>query len=516
MLKFYVSFIVVIYCMLRIIEANDDGTVSFIREANSTTLKQKYDYIVVGGGTAGCAIAATLSQRYKVLVLERGGSPYGNPLLLRIENSGTNFANPGGLEAPNQAFTSEDGVASIRPNVLGGGSSINGAVYNRAPDEFISDAKLDKNLVESSYAWVEKVVASRPRNFSAFQNSIRGALLEVGVTPDFGFTYKYVVGTKTTGNTFDSHGRRHPSSDLLLAYANRKNIDVLLHASVYKVLLQGGRSRGVLYTDNLGRSHTALLSSKRSEVIISAGALGSPQLLMLSGVGPKAHLEEIGIPVILDLPMVGKGMGDNPTNTILLRSRIPVGSLIEQVVGVSTSNFSAGGYVLSQDSGAIAGEVNGPLSTGELFLKSTNASETPRVKFNYFQNPVDLQRCIAGVNTLEEMVLSRSMAALVFGNQSLPSGGTVSSPDRRNATLVASGSVNRTISEFCRRNVSTNYHYHGGCPLGEVVDWSFRVKVLKGLRVVDGSTFLSTPGTNPQATVMMLGRYVGVEILKAP
>ncbi|XP_024518402.1 (R)-mandelonitrile lyase-like [Selaginella moellendorffii] len=402
MLKFHLFFIAVIYCTLRIIEANDDGAVSFIREANSTTLEHKYDYIVVGGGTAGCAIAATLSQRYKVLVLERGGSPYGNPLLLRIENSGNTFANPGGLEAPNQAFTSEDGVASIRPNVLGGGSSINGAVYNRAPDEFISDAKLDKNLVESSYAWVEKVVASRPRNFSAFQNSIRGALLEVGVTPDFGFTYKYVVGTKTTGNTFDSHGQRHPSSDLLLAYANHKNIDVLLHATVYKVLLQGGGSRGVLYTDNLGRSHTALLSSERSEVIISAGALGSPQLLI----------------------------------------------------------------------------------------------------------------CIAGVNTLEEMVLSRSMAALVFGNQSLPSGGTVSSPDRRNATLVASGSVNRTISEFCRRSVSTNYHYHGGCPLGEVVDWSFRVMGLNGLRVVDGSTFLSTPGTNPQATVMMLGRYVGVEILK--
>ncbi|EFJ10124.1 hypothetical protein SELMODRAFT_427468 [Selaginella moellendorffii] len=378
MLKFHLFFIAVIYCTLRIIEANDDGAVSFIREANSTTLEHKYDYIVVGGGTAGCAIAATLSQRYKVLVLERGGSPYGNPLLLRIENSGNTFANPGGLEAPNQAFTSEDGVASIRPNVLGGGSSINGAVYNRAPDEFISDAKLDKNLVESSYAWVEKVVASRPRNFSAFQNSIRGALLEVGVTPDFGFTYKYVVGTKTTGNTFDSHGQRHPSSDLLLAYANHKNIDVLLHATVYKVLLQGGGSRGVLYTDNLGRSHTALLSSERSEVIISAGALGT----------------------------------------------------------------------------------------------------------------------------------------LVFGNQSLPSGGTVSSPDRRNATLVASGSVNRTISEFCRRSVSTNYHYHGGCPLGEVVDWSFRVMGLNGLRVVDGSTFLSTPGTNPQATVMMLGRYVGVEILK--
>ncbi|XP_024543620.1 (R)-mandelonitrile lyase-like [Selaginella moellendorffii] len=425
---------------------------NFIKEASTISELEEYDYIIVGGGTAGCPLAATLSEYFKVLVLERGGSPYRNPNITQQSN----IANAPRQDPAFQQFTSEDGVANLRANVLGGGSSINGGLYSRAELSFLRQAKLDETTVNKSYAWVEKVVAFEPTYKNAFQSATRTALVTVGGSAKSAF--------------------------------------------------------GVMFKDNIGQTHTAILNEKTGgEVIVCAGALGSPQLLMLSGIGPIEHLKPLGMNLVLNSPQVGKEMRDNPSGVMVLPSPIPLGNFWSPLtVGVASAGFLVETMGLGT-SGRLLVKVKGPQSFGELLLKSKNASETPSVRFNYFKSPEDIQRCVAGINTLEEMALSSVFAPYRYDNQTLPSGGTVLLPNRRNSLFLKS--INSTIADYCKKNIGTFYHYHGGCLKGEVIDDNYKVIGTNNLRVVDGSTFKSSPGTNPQATVMMLGRYVGTKLL---
>ncbi|XP_024534194.1 protein HOTHEAD [Selaginella moellendorffii] len=297
---------------------------------------QLYDYIVVGGGTAGCPLAATLSQKFRVLLLERGGSP----------------------------------------------------------------------------------------------------LIKAGVTPDNGASYDFQVGTQTGGTIFDDQGTRRPASNLLV-YANPRNLDILLHAQV--------------------------------ELILFRGTPGSPQLLLLSGVGPANQLTAMGIKVVYNLPGVGKQVSDNPAALVNIVSPSPVESALAQVVGITApfGNFieAACGVAVTGVPGARAGniieKVAGPLSSGTLVLQSKHVRDNPLVTFNYFQHPRDLQACIAGVNTIEEVILANSFRPFVYDNQTLPSGGTVGAPNRRNPAFAAT--INTTIANYCREHLTTIWHYHGGC-----------------------------------------------------
>nr|GEU77549.1 (R)-mandelonitrile lyase-like [Tanacetum cinerariifolium] len=151
------------------------------------------------------------------------------------------------------------------------------------------------------------------------------------------------------------------------------------------------------------------------EVILCAGAIGSPQLLLLSGIGPRPYLSSWGIPVVRHSAYVGNYMYDNPRNGISIVSPVPLEHSLIQVVGITDS------------------------------------------------------------------------------------------VDQTNHVLMG---------QFCRRTVSTIWHYHGGCVVGRVVDRNLKVSGVNSLRVVDGSTFTVSPGTNPQATLLMLGRYMGMKILR--
>ncbi|EFJ25323.1 hypothetical protein SELMODRAFT_413925 [Selaginella moellendorffii] len=272
---------------------------------------QLYDYIVVGGGTAGCPLAATLSQKFRVLLLERGGSP----------------------------------------------------------------------------------------------------LIKAGVTPDNGASYDFQVGTQTGGTIFDDQGTRRPASNLLV-YANPRNLDILLHAQVELILFRGEVSNTYLWQDDLG-----IFSWQEIEVMESSTP-GSPQLLLLSGVGPANQLTAMGIKVVYNLPGVGKQVSDNPAALVNIVSPSPVESALAQVVGITApfGNFieAACGVAVTGVPGARAGniieKVAGPLSSGTLVLQSKHVRDNPLVTFNYFQHPRDLQACIAGVNTIEERTLDDHMA----------------------------------------------------------------------------------------------------------
>ncbi|XP_057843955.2 (R)-mandelonitrile lyase-like isoform X2 [Cryptomeria japonica] len=204
-----------------------------------------YDYIVVGGGTAGCPLAATLSQHYSVLLLERGDSPYGNPDTEDISGFFKVLGDVSEFPYAAQGFVSEEGVQLVRGRVLGGGTAINGAFYSRASSEFIRNMEWDEKLVNESYEWVEKLNVFQPEKLSRWNSAFKDALLEAGVLPYHGYTLDHLEGTKISGLTIDSTGRRHTSADLL-QYANPDNIVVLLNATATRILLDS--SSGV---DNL-------------------------------------------------------------------------------------------------------------------------------------------------------------------------------------------------------------------------------------------------------------------------
>ncbi|CAD5180622.1 unnamed protein product [Musa acuminata subsp. malaccensis] len=530
------------------------GYAGFTCDATVFPKEAEYDYIIVGGGTAGCPLAATLSESHRVLVLERGGAPGEFPSLAGQDGFLRTLVDTDARDSPAQPFTSDEGVPNARGRVLGGSSAINAGFYSRAHPSFFDGgdaggtvAAWNIGLVNESFEWVEREVAFRPV-LRSWQAAVRDGLLEAGATPYNGFTVEHVVGTKIGAATFDSHGRRHSAADLL-RFANPTNIKVAIRATVHRILLNpvlpgsSGRSRpkdqvmaaGVVYRDGMGRHHRAK-TRPGGEVILSAGALGSPQLLLLSGIGPRPYLSAWGIPVALHHPSVGRHMYDNPRNSISFIPAVPVDNSLIQVVGIPGADASfveavsnivtfhspAPSVFLHQSASplfvtvaTLMEKVPGPASEGSLRLASLDARDNPLVRFNYFSRPEDLARCVAGVRRLGDVLYGRSMKEFRAGATGLR-GGRAGRRDTRfvGPALPANMSDDAAVAAFCRRTVSTLWHYHGGCASGKVVDGDFRVMGAAALRVVDGSTFRVSPGTNPQATVMMMGRYVGLKMLQ--
>ncbi|XVF86083.1 hypothetical protein PTKIN_Ptkin18bG0013000 [Pterospermum kingtungense] len=507
---------------------------NFVVNATDFPWEDKYDYIVVGGGTAGCPLAATLSQSFRVLVLERGGVPYNYQHLMTQEGFLTTLTEVNTYDSPAQSFTSEDGVPNARGRILGGSSAINAGFYSRSDPQFFQTSSLnwDLSLVNQSYKWVEKGVVFRPE-LKNWQSAVRDGLIEAGVDPYNGFTFDHLVGTKIGGSTFDSSGKRHSAADLL-NYARPANIKVAIYASVERVLLASSSSSssraaiGVVFRDEMGRYHHAMVR-EHGEVLLCAGSIGSPQLLLLSGIGPRPYLSSWGIPVAYHHPYVGQFLYDNPRNGISIVPPVPLEHSLIQVVGITDvgAYIEAASNVIPFTSpprsvfirtpssplfltvATIMEKIVGPVSSGSLRLASTDVRVNPIVRFNYFTNPIDVERCVNGTRRIGDVLRSRSMDYFKFsdwfGTRNFRFVGPALPVDQSN---------NEQMADFCRRTVSTIWHYHGGCVVGRVVDQNYHVIGIDALRVVDGSTFSVSPGTNPQATLMMLGRYIGLKIIR--
>ncbi|XP_039142628.1 protein HOTHEAD-like isoform X1 [Dioscorea cayenensis subsp. rotundata] len=502
----------------------------------STMPNLPYDYIVVGGGTAGCPLAATLSEKFRVLVLERGGSPYGNANISRLENYDINLAHSTPT-SPVQRFLSTDGVFNHRARVLGGNTCINGGFYSRAQPSFVRNAGWDEVLVNESYKWVEdKIVFLNPA--APWQSAVKDGFLEVGVTPFNGYTYQHINGTKFGGSIFDNNGFRHTAADLLAA-GNPRNLDVLIYANAEKIIFdtKGTNSKaiGVIFIDENDNRHEAFIKAdERSEVILTSGAIGTPQLLLLSGVGPEEDLRKMNITVILNNEHVGKEMADVPSNNIQIPTPEPQKKTLAQVVGITTEGFyveTISGISQNNDSivtvkngnmselkevfrgGSIHKKIIGPLSKGNLSLINTNVTSNPAVTFNYYAEPEDLRRCVTGVSLLLKIAKTRPVIELM-GNLSYTDEMLLNMSVNLFPNLIPkSGNETKSLPEFCKRTVTTLWHYHGGCIVGKVVDKDYKIIGVGNLRVGDSSLFVESPGTNPQATVMMLGRMMGVKMI---
>ncbi|KAF9617485.1 hypothetical protein IFM89_036644 [Coptis chinensis] len=462
-------------------------------------------------------------------------------------------ASDNGRHFPN--IKAANGVINARAKVLGGGSAINAGFYTRADPSFIEKAGWDAELVNQSYPWVEEQIVKQP-NIAPWQEAVRRGVLEVGVVPDNGNSYEHKYGTKVGGTIFDEDGTRHTAAELL-ASANPNNLHVYIHANVEKIIfnstdeMKPPRTAAVKFRDEKGKRHLAFLSSKEhSEVFLSSGAIGSPQLLLLSGVGPAANLKRLKIPVVQDNRNVGKGLADNPLNSIFIPTKKPVKQSLIRTVGITKLGVfieASSGFSQSSDSiqtsrnyigklstippkqrteaaiqayrkrkpdlphevfngGFILEKIAGPLSTGELRLKNTNISDNPIVTFNYFTHPYDLKRCVDGIRLVEKIVRTKCFAKLT-NDDKLTMDMILNMSVTANVNLIPKHTNDtKSLKQFCKDTVITIWHYHGGCHVDKVVDRNHRVLGVDGLRVVDGSVFSETPGTNPQATVMMRER----------
>lgn len=162
--------------------------------------------------------------------------------------------------------------------------------------------------------------------------------------------------------------------------------------------------------------------------------------------------------------------------------------------------------------GFIIEKLANPISTGQLSLINTNVDDNPSVTFNYFSHPKDLQRCVEGIRMATKIVQSEH-----FTNVTQCDKQTVDKI--LNMTVLSNVNLipkhpndTKSLEQFCKDTVITIWHYHGGCHVGKVVTPDYKVIGVQRLRIVDGSTFDESPGTNPQATVLMMGRYTFLSI----
>jgi choline dehydrogenase len=525
-----------------------------------------FDYVIVGAGSAGCVLADRLTEdgRYSVLVLENGGSD--RSMFIQMP---TALSIPMNMPKYNWFYHTEPEphlggrkLHTPRGKVLGGSSSINGLVYVRGnPHDF------DRWQEEGAHGWSYRDVLPyfrRAEKRSAGGDDYRGGSGKLCTTNgtmqnplnpvwiEAGRQAGYPVSADMNGFQQEGFGRmdmtvrdgrRCSAANAYLRPAMRRsNLAVRTLALVTRVLFEERRAVGVSY--KRGGQDTTVRA--RREVIISAGAINSPQLLKLSGVGPPAELAALGIPLVHALPGVGENLQDHVEFYFQVASREPVtlykhmNPFRRALIGArwllthdglgATNHFEAGGFIrsrpgirypdiqyhflpmaVSYDGSSLAREHGfqahvGPMrskSKGWVRLASANPADKPRILFNYLSQADDWIEMRACVRLTRE----------VFAQQAF---------DRYRGREIQPGPQVQTdeqIDAFIREKVESAYHPSCSCKMGDendsmaVVDPQTEVRGLEGLRVVDSSIMPSITTGNLNAPTIMLAEKAADHIL---
>jgi choline dehydrogenase len=529
-------------------------------------VEETFDYVIVGAGSAGCVLADRLTEdgRHSVLLLEYGGSD--RSIYIQMP---TALSIPMNMPKYNWLYYSEPEphlggrrLHTPRGKVLGGSSSINGMVYVRGnPLDF------ERWEEEGAAGWGYRQVlpyfrraelrhgsASEYRGFDGklgtqrglLQNPLHQAWLEAGRQAGYPITDD-MNGFQQEGFGYMDmtveNGRRSSAANAYLRPAMRRsNLVVRTHALATRIVFEGLRATGLRYR----RGDADHLARVRRDVIVSAGSINSPQLLKLSGVGPREELADLGIALVRDLPGVGENLQDHLEFYFQVACREPMtlyahtsawrkaligARWILSKRGLGTSNhFETGGFIrsragvrypdiqfhflpmaVSYDGSSLASEHGfqahvGPMrskSRGSVRLASASPLDKPKIRFNYMSHPDDWIEMRACVRHTRE-IFSQPAFERWRGREIQP--GPAVQADAE-------------IDSFVRERVESAYHPSCSCRMGSasdplaVVDPQARVIGVESLRVVDSSIMPSITNGNLNAPTIMLAEKAADHIL---
>jgi len=518
----------------------------------------EFDYIIIGAGSAGCVLAGRLSENpsTRVLLLEAGGKDW-HPFI----HMPAGLAKLIGLEFLNWSYETEpqqqmNGRRLFWPRgkVLGGSSSINAMCYCRGHRKDY-DSWAESGAAGWDFASVlPYFIKSEDQENGASEfhgaggplgvrnlrhtNPLSSVFLEAAVQAGFSRTDDF-NGPRQRGfsqyQVTQRNGRRCSAAVAYLRPAlGRSNLTVSTHSLAEQIILDGERAAGVKY-----RRKGKLQSARGGQVILSSGAINSPQLLMLSGIGPADHLRSVDLDVRHDLAGVGKNLQDHLDVCTLISShhRGTYDQLSDIVVGLrylfgrkgpGSSNIAeAGGFIVSRhaeddrpdiqmhfvpalldDHGRNTLPGHGmtihacalrPESRGELTLKSSNPAEAPAMQPNYLSKRYDRNMMLECVKLSREIFAQESFAPYRDGE-------IFPGPEAQSE---------ESVMEFVRNKAETIYHPIGTCKMGSdemsVVDPQLRVRGLQGLSVVDCSIMPTLVSGNTNAPAIMIAEKFAAE-----
>ena len=519
-----------------------------------------YDYVIVGGGSSGCVLAARLSENPDVRVcLVEAGRKDSNPLIHMPVGFAKMTTGPltWGLTTAPQRHADNREIPYAQARVLGGGSSINAEIFTRGhPSDYDRWAQ-EEGAEGWAFADVQKYFLRSEGN-TAFSGGWHGTdgplavsvILEPNIlsrafvqscqefgmphNPDFNGASQEGAGLYQT--TTRNNRRCSAAVGYLRPALQRKNLSVVTGALVLRVLFDANRATGV----EIATGSSVTVIRAESEVLLAAGAIGTPKLMMLSGLGPAAHLESHGIKVVENLSGVGQNLNDHFGIDIVaeLKGHESLDKYnklhwmlwagVEYALfnsGPVTSNVVEGGafwYASGKGSGprpdlqfhflAGAGAEAGvpsvpkgssgitlnsytlrPKARGSVTLRSADPREKPVVDPNFLGDPDDLRISTEGVKISREIFSQPSLRKYVK---------EIRFPDRNVRTQA-------DFEAYARQYGRTSYHATCTCKMGTdemaVVDPQLRVRGMDGLRICDSSVMPSLIGSNTNAPTIMIG-----------
>ncbi|MBX6746458.1 MAG: choline dehydrogenase, partial [Acetobacteraceae bacterium] len=520
-------------------------------------LPESADYVVIGAGSAGCAVAARLSEdpSVQVVLLEAGARDWNPWLHVPIGYAFTMFhpTLSWNLETEPEPELGGRRIPWPRGRVLGGSSAINGLLYVRGQHAdydhwrqlgctgwsfedvlpYFKRAEDQERGADALHGVGGPLAVSDLRDRNPLAVAFIEAAVELGFprNPDFNGPTQEGAGFYQV--TARGGWRCSAAKAYLRPAAKRPNLAVVTGAHSTGLLMEGRRAAGV----KVRRNGANLTVRTRREVILCAGAIASPHLLLLSGIGPAAHLQEMGIPVVHDLPQVGRNLQDHFQARLAYRVNRPVSlntrrhSLLGQFLmgaefmlrrtgPLTVSAGTAGLFArvmpgsetpdvqyhflpFSADKGmqtlhpfpgmTISACQLRPESRGTITLASPDPHAKALIRANYLSTETDRRCMIEGVKLARRLARTRAMSAWVEA-EVIPGDAAATDED---------------ILAFIRQTGGTIYHPSGTCRMGgdaeSVVDPALRVRGIEGLRVADASIMPTVVSGNTNAACIMIG-----------